>query len=131
MSNGSTSPLKGHVQSLSEAVDPITGTLWVNIKTDQPINNKLAAGIFGKAVITPAAAAKGWRIPYDALLEGDGSKGFVFTTRDMKTAEKVAVEIGSIENGYITVTGGLENDKHVIIAGNAYLNNNTPIRIKP
>jgi hypothetical protein len=49
----------------------------------------------------------------------------------MKTAEKVAVELGSIENGFITVTRGLENDNHVIIAGNAYLNNRTPIRIKP
>jgi|1048.fasta_scaffold01290_4 RND family efflux transporter MFP subunit len=123
--------IDGTIQSCSAAVDPVTGTLWVNIKPLGPLPDKIAAGIFGKAVITPTAAVKGWRIPYDALLEGEGSKGFVFTTRDMKTAEKVAVEIGSIENEYITVTGGLENDKYVIIAGNAYLNNNTPIRIKP
>jgi RND family efflux transporter MFP subunit len=123
--------IKGTVQSSSAGVDPVTGTLWVNIKPLGPLPDKIAAGIFGKAVITPAAAAKGWRIPYDALLEGEGSKGFVFTTRDMKTAEKVEVELGNIENGFVTVTGGLENDKHIIIAGNAYLNNNTPIRIKP
>jgi multidrug efflux pump subunit AcrA (membrane-fusion protein) len=123
--------INGTVQSSSAGVDPVTGTLWVNIKPLGSLPDKIAAGIFGKAVITPGAVAKGWRIPYDALLEGDGSTGFVFTTRDMNTAEKVAVELGSIENGFITVTRGLENDNHVIIAGNAYLNNRTPIRIKP
>ncbi len=129
--NGSTDEQNGHVQSLSEGVDPITGTLWVNIKTDQPITNKIAAGIFGKAVISPGVAEKGWRIPYDALLESEGNKGFVFTTRDGKTAVKVPVQIGQIENGYVTITGGLENDTRIIIAGNAYLNDKSPIRINP
>jgi RND family efflux transporter MFP subunit len=131
MSNGSTSPLSGHVQSLSEGVDPLTGTLWVNIKTDQPINNKIAAGIFGKAMITPGIAKKGWRIPYDALLESEGNKGFVFTTRDGKTALKIPVQIGQIEDGYVTITSGLENDSSIIYAGNAYLNHQSLISIKP
>ena len=129
--NGSTVTFKGHVQSLSEGVDPITGTLWVNIKTDQPINNKVAAGIFGKAQITPGIVEKGWRIPYDALLESEGNKGFVFTTRDGKTAMKIPVQIGEIEHGYVTITSGLENDTSIIIAGNAYLNDQSVIRIKP
>lgn len=131
ITNGSAAALKGHVQSLSEGVDPITGTLWINIKTDQPINNKIAAGIFGKAIINPVMAEKGWRIPYDALLESEGNKAFVFTSRDGKTALKVPVEIGEIENGYVTITSGLEQDTQIIIAGNAYLNNNSLISIKP
>jgi hypothetical protein len=34
-----------------------------------------------------------------------------------------------MENGYISITGGLENDQHIIITGNAYLNDKSPIRI--
>jgi RND family efflux transporter MFP subunit len=130
LSNGQgQSEIKGRVHSLSEGVDPVTGTLWINIKPDNNIPEKLAAGIFGKAVITPTSSLSGWRIPYDALLEGDGQTGYVFTTRDMKTAHKTQVRVGQMENGYVAITGGLESDQHIIIAGNAYLSDKSPIRI--
>ncbi|MEY2835858.1 MAG: hypothetical protein RLZZ557_1520 [Bacteroidota bacterium] len=128
-SGQSQAEIKGRVHSLSEGVDPVTGTLWVNIKPDNHIPEKLAAGIFGKALISPTSSLSGWRIPYDALLEGDGQTGYVFTTRDMKTAQKTPVRVGQMENGYVSITGGLENEQHIIIAGNAYLNDKSPIRI--
>jgi hypothetical protein len=34
-----------------------------------------------------------------------------------------------MENGYVSITGGLESEKHIIIAGNAYLNDKSLIRI--
>jgi multidrug efflux pump subunit AcrA (membrane-fusion protein) len=116
------------VSKKPEGIDA-SGTFLIQLKLlQQP--KTLASGLFGKATIIPSRSLNAWQIPYDALMDGDQNEGYVFITNDNKTAVKVKVSLGSIENHTVLVTGGLEHAKALIISGNAYLNDNSPITIQ-
>lgn len=117
------------VNAKSEGVDAATGTLTISLKLIDQQNKKLAAGLFGKASIIPSQTITSWTLPYDSILDGDEENGYVFVTNDNKTAEKVKIKINSISNGKVLVTDGLQNASTVIISGNAYLDNHSPIKI--
>ena len=94
--------------------------------------------MFGNGVITAgehqAAEKSGtetWSVPYEALLDGDGSSGFVFVTNDNKTAQKVKVVIAGVEKDHVIISRGLEKSKLLIVSGSAYLTDNSPIQIIP
>jgi multidrug efflux pump subunit AcrA (membrane-fusion protein) len=81
---------------------------------------KLAAGLFGKAIIKPRKKINSWVIPYDAILDGNATEGYVFVTQDGKKAEKIKIHIARIEHGKVFVSGGFEQAKSLILTGNAY-----------
>jgi RND family efflux transporter MFP subunit len=117
------------VVNKSEGTDPITGTMWVTLKPLTVMPEKIATGSFGKASIIPTKSTTGWMLPYDAVIDGNSNDGFVFITKDNKTAEKLNIKIGEITNNGVLVTSGLEGISAIIISGNAYLNEGTPIKI--
>lgn len=117
------------VTAKSEAADPVTGTLSVQLTLNDASVKGIAAGVFGKATILPQYSIQSWSVPYDALLDGDAGTGFVFITNDNKTVQKVKVQIGAITNGSVLITGGLEQAKAVIVNGNAYLKEGSSIAI--
>jgi RND family efflux transporter MFP subunit len=115
----------------SEGADPLTGSFNVELKFTVK-HPELAAGMFGKAVITTSGsteAAKTWTIPYDALLDGDGNTGYVFVTNDRKTAHKVKVTIASLQKDQILISDGLQDAQTLIISGSAYLGDSSKINI--
>ncbi len=119
----------GTVLAKSEGVDPVTGTLWVSLRVGGAPTAKLAAGLFGKAKITPREKIKSWVIPYDAILDGNATEGYVFVTKDGKTAQKMKIQISSIDHGKVFVSGGLEDAQSLITSGNAYLDAGSAIKI--
>lgn len=122
----------GQVFRRSEGVDPSTGTFTIDIKVSDVTNGQLASGLFGKAVIHTSGNSSNaavWRIPYDALLDGDGNTGNVFITTDNKTAHKVPVTLAGMEKDEVIISSGLEQAASLIISGSAYLTDNSPIRI--
>ena len=120
--------IHGTVINKSQGTDPYTGTFMIEIKiTDQ--TSILATGLYGKATITKKNSSPFWSIPYEALLEGNGGKGFVFVTNDNNTAQKIEVPIAMIGKNEIYVKDGLENAKHLIISGSAYLSNGSFIKV--
>ncbi|WP_413668636.1 efflux RND transporter periplasmic adaptor subunit [Mucilaginibacter sp. Mucisp86] len=126
--------LQGAVSRKSEGVDAATGTFSADITITGKRPQAIAAGMFGKAVITPARPATTengtWQIPYDALLDGDGNSGYVFVTDDNKTARKVKVTVAGIDKNTVTVSSGLANAKALIISGSAYLTDNSAITVQ-
>lgn len=93
--------------------------------------------MFGNAVITTGInknegkhLADTWSVPYEALLDGDGSTGYVFTTSDNKTANRVKVVIAGMEKDHVIISQGLENAGSLIISGSAYLTDHSPIIIQ-
>jgi len=117
------------VMAKSEGVDPITGTLWVTLKTNGIPTKKIALGIFGKANIQPHKKMLAWVVPFDAIIDGNQNQGFVFITKDGKTAEKRPVKISQIEHGKVLISEGLVGVKGIITSGNAYLNDGSAIKI--
>ena len=119
----------GKVIGKSESADPVTGTMWATIKPTEQTKMNIAAGSFGKATIIPSSSFKAWAIPYDAILDGNAGDGYVFIPKENMTAEKVKIKIGNIVNEKVLVTEGLTGINSIIVSGNAYLNENTPIKI--
>jgi RND family efflux transporter MFP subunit len=117
------------VSRKSESTDPFTGSFTIELTLTGKLPASIATGMFGKAVITPSRSTQAWKIPYDALLDGDAQSGYVFVTDDLKTARKAKVTVAAIDHNHVTVSSGLENAEALIIAGSAYLRHNSPIRI--
>ncbi|WEK33419.1 MAG: efflux RND transporter periplasmic adaptor subunit [Candidatus Pseudobacter hemicellulosilyticus] len=122
--------LQAYVYKKSEGVDPAAGTMQVQLKLTGKPPAAIASGIFARASIQPSIEGRGWLIPADALLDGDAGKGYVFVTRDGKTAHKQEVLIGSIQPGGILVTGGLDSVTAIIISGSPYLDEGSAIIVK-
>ena len=113
----------------SEGADPYTGSFAVELKITSKNVPSLASGLFGRAQIKASGKKELWLIPYEALLDGNGSKGYVYVTNDNKTAQKISVEIASLSKEGIYISKGLENAKNLIIAGSPYLKENSLISI--
>ena len=112
----------------SEGTDAMNGSFTIELTLLSP-GRGLATGLFGKATIQGSRKQRVWKIPYDALLDGDAQSGYVFVTEDQKTAHKVPVMVGSIEKDQVIILAGLENVKTLIISGSAYLKDNSAIKI--
>ncbi len=115
----------------SEGIDPMSGTFIIQLQITDSDKKGIAAGLFGKAIITPTRTTEAWAIPYDALLDSDKNTGYVFVTNDDTTVQKLSVQISNVTNGKVIINSGLENVKHLIISGNAYLNENSKIKVLP
>ena len=112
----------------SEGTDAMNGSFTIELTLLSP-GSGLATGLFGKATIQGSRKQRVWKIPYDALLDGDAQSGYVFVTEDQKTALKVPVMVGNIEKDQVIILAGLENVKTLIISGSAYLKDNSAIKI--
>ncbi|GAA0546678.1 efflux RND transporter periplasmic adaptor subunit [Chitinophaga japonensis] len=125
----------GIVSRRAEGVDPVTGSFMIDIRLTGKKPDAIAYGMFGKAVIhasgAPAAGntAGPWAIPYDALLDGDGSTGYVFVTNDKRTAHKIKVSIAGMEKDQVIISKGLEGARQLIISGSAYLTDSSKITV--
>ncbi len=127
----------GKVTRKSEAADPANGLFSIDITVDGKHTGRIATGMFGNGVITTGTGSNagkhrpdGWSVPYEALLDGDGSTGYVFVTNDNKTATRVKVVIAGMEKDHVMISQGLENAGSLIISGSAYLTDHSPITIQ-
>lgn len=110
------------------AADMISGSFEVELAMEVK-GLKPAVGMFGKAAINPSKITKGFSIPYEALLEANGQKGFVFVTNDKKTVKRVEVNVASIDNNRVVISDGLGDYAFVIISGSPYLKDGASITI--
>lgn len=127
----------GKVTRKSEAVDPANGLFSIDITITEKHPGKIAAGMFGNGIITTGdgnskakTLVNSWSIPYEALLDGDGSTGYVFVTSDNKTASRVKVVVAGMEKDHVIISQGLENAGSIIVSGSAYLTDHSLITIQ-
>lgn len=121
--------LKAKVSLKSEGVDANSGTFMIRLKLIDKPSTEIAAGMFGKAEIIASRKRNGWIIPFEALLDSDGKKAYVFVTNDKQQALKQEVVVEHIENGSVLISHGLENVRYMIVSGNAYLMDKSKIKI--
>jgi RND family efflux transporter MFP subunit len=119
--------LRALVVRKAEGVDPQTGAFGLELRVLQAPARQLASGLFGTATIRPARTSTLWRIPHEALLEGNANKGWVFITTDNKRAQKVAVTIAGLDGQWVYISSGLEGAGALISRGSAYLTDGSPI----
>jgi len=110
------------------ASDISNGSFEIELTMD--VNGlKPAVGMFGKASINPSKVTKGFSIPYEALLEANGQKGFVFVTNNRKTVKRIEVSIASIDNKHVVLSDDLSGYAFVVVSGSPYLKEGSPITV--
>lgn len=121
------------VSEIPEALDPTVGAYEVEVTLSMDgINSgegiKLISGFVGKVEIQPAAAGQFFVVPVDALVEGDGSKGAVFTVMN-NTAKRVPVVVSHLFDDKVAVRSGLEDISAVVTDGASYLTDGALVKI--
>lgn len=108
--------------------DRATGSFQIELKTKLG-DVTPATGMFGKVQIIASQTRSLPVIPYDALIEADGNKAFVFTTSGTNRVKKIPVIISQFDNQQAYISKGLENIREVVVANSSYLNENSTIKI--
>jgi RND family efflux transporter MFP subunit len=111
----------------SQSADAALGSFQVELKLDMK-NSKPAVGMFGKAEIHTDNAEDVITIPYDALIEADGNKAFVFILENNKV-KRQPVTIYKFENKTVYIKDGLQKTDQIVISNSAYLNEQSTIKI--
>lgn len=114
------------VTNRSLAADPTNGSFTVELRVKFE-NEKPATGMFGKAKIIIGKVSYANVIPYAALLEADGNKGYVFVTSDKNTVARKEVKLGKLYPDRVEIISGLENQSYVVVSGSAFLNEQSTI----
>nr|WP_294861811.1 efflux RND transporter periplasmic adaptor subunit [uncultured Fluviicola sp.] len=122
--------LKAKVSRKSESIDPFSGTFTVELEIQGKLPEGLASGVFGKAKISLSETSENWKIPYEALLDGNANDGFVFVSNDRKTVKKVPVKIENLNQNEVEIGEGLEGYNYVVVSGGPYLNEKSIISSK-
>lgn len=111
----------GEVRTLSEGADPFNGLYPVEVRV-LPSAYKLASGMFARVAIQPAQQKTTWRIPIEAIVEGQGQDAFVFVIgADGKHAKKVPIGVAFLQGDSAYIQRGLEAITHVVQEGAAFL----------
>lgn len=121
--------MQAFVSSKAENADQMTGCFSVDIKLNNARKLNIASGMFGKAEIRLSEKNLVWKIPYDALLDGNADQGFVFVTNNNTDAFKVPVTIDAIDGKNVLVSKGLDDYKSLIVSGSAYLKDKSVINV--
>lgn len=120
--------LSGTIFRKSLAADMGSGSFQVEIKVNcEGISPAL--GMFGKAKIETKKFQKYQSIPYDALIEADGNKAFVFVPLPNGKVKKQAIVIADFDNDKVNVKSGLEGVNEIVLSNSAFLNSNSMITI--
>jgi|WetSurSiteA1Bulk_404760.scaffolds.fasta_scaffold00773_3 membrane fusion protein, multidrug efflux system len=114
------------VSRLSEAANPATGTYEIELDLERT-SHKLASGFVANLEIFPVTTDSCFYIPIEALVEADGTNGYVFTVTDSMTVSKVKVNIVRINKSSVAVSGGPGLTGKVVADGAAYLSDGDPV----
>ncbi len=117
------------VTEIAEVSDPKTGVYTVELSFID-YHQELKNGFIGKIKLLPSKTPKTYKIPMDALVEGNGKTAKIFYTGDLKTAQGKTVQVDQILKDHFTVPiDQIDSDHLIITAGAPYLRNNDSIRI--
>jgi RND family efflux transporter MFP subunit len=120
---------EGIVSQRALSADPANGTFTIDIRVFFT-GQRPAIGMFGKArIASTAPATYAAVIPYSALLEANGSKGYVFVSSHGSRVQKKEVMLGKMYDDRVEVLSGLENERYIVVAGSAFLSENSNIKI--
>ena len=120
--------ISGIVSKKLLAAEQNSGSFEVEIKMESG-KIKPALGMFGKATITTNKKQQYQTIPYEAMIEADGRKAFVFVPLQDGKVKKTPIEIAGFDNQGVKVSHGLEGIQEIVISNSAFLNENSMITI--
>ena len=119
----------GLITEIAEGADIANGTYEVEVKII-PDGVRFASGLFATVQLQPSALQRVTLVPIEALTEGDGKKGFVYTVNsDQRTVQRHAVTIAFLEKDKVAIVSGLDGVKEVITDGVGYLTEKAMVKV--
>jgi len=123
--------LTGRVTQIAAAASPATGTFDVEVAVD-PSDAALLSGMHARVEIEPSRRDPVAWVPIDALLEGDGDHGSVYTLDAARSvARRVPVQLAFLQDGRAALRGSLEGVDEVVTDGAAWLRDGARVRVLP
>ncbi|MFH1765276.1 MAG: efflux RND transporter periplasmic adaptor subunit, partial [Gemmatimonadota bacterium] len=110
---------RGVITYVGDVLDPDTRTITVRTEVDNT-DSKLKPGMFAALAIELSQNGTALVVPSEAVLDDEGEY-LVFIRLDGNRFEPRHVTVGTRENGFIEVTGGLEAGEQVVTNGNFQL----------
>ncbi len=119
---------EGRVSKLADMADPMSGTYEVEVTVNTK-GKRLASGLFAHVALKPSSSSVMSVIPIEALVEGNGSEGFVFSlSADSASVVKNPVKILSIHEREIGISSAVPI-KEVITEGSSYLTEKSKVKL--
>ncbi len=117
----------GKVTKLADFVDANSGTYEVEISLNTK-GKRMATGLFAHTKMQPSASSPMQVIPIEALVEGNGTTGFVYVLgADNTSVKKQPIKIIQILDKEVGVSGITSNA--VITDGSAFLTEKTKVKL--
>jgi len=116
------------VSRKAQILNPQSSTFEIDLELVESPQN-IAVGVFGDAVISTNKSTSVWKVPYEALLDGNRNEGFVFVTEDNQTASIEPVKIHSLAKNDVLLKSDFKKGWKVITSGSAYLKDGSSIEI--
>src|SRR6266536_2340241 len=91
---------------------------------------KPAIGMFGKATIMSNEARHLYSVPYEAIVQADGNKAYVFIPQPDSSVKKVEVSIQSFNEKNVIIKSGIEAGQQVVVSNSAFLNEQSKVSIQ-
>jgi RND family efflux transporter MFP subunit len=112
---------QGIINRKADVADPYNNTYEIEVKVI-PNGQKFASGLFSTVQLKAALPKQTTMIPIEAITEGDGKTGFVFTlNKDKTTVTKHKVMIAFLTNDKVAISQGLDGITSVVTDGVSYL----------
>lgn len=126
---GSPDPVPAAVTRLYEATDPVTRTTTVELELRR-VPEGVRSGDVGTVVVRRAAERPRASIPLSALVEGNGSDGWVFVHDDASsTVKRVAVRTAGLSGDRAILATSLDPGARIVVVGAEYLRDGSPVRV--
>jgi len=121
-------PFQATVLRKLQSADAAIGSFQVELKL-QLGSLRPAIGMFGKAAIQTNISQNATVIPFSALVEADGEKGYIFTPKGTDRVRKIPVTILKFDNKNIYLKDKLEGIAQIVTSNSAYLNEQSTVKI--
>lgn len=122
---------EGVITKMAEGSDPVSGTYPIEV-TVSPAGHKFAPGLFCSLQLQPSSRHEMAMMPAEALAEGDGKTGYVYTLNpDRRTVRKIPIRIAFLDKDKIVVSSGLDSVREVITDGVGYLTEKSVVKVIP
>jgi len=113
----------------SQAADQMSGSFQVELKINTG-KEKPAIGMFGKATIMSNETRHLYSVPYEAIVQADGNKAYVFVPQPDSSIKKVEVSIQSFNEKNVIIKSGIEAGQQVVVSNSAFLNEQSKVSIQ-
>jgi RND family efflux transporter MFP subunit len=124
------SEFKGAITRATEALDPTTRTLLVEIDLPNK-NHRLQPGMYVTATLYLAQHNQALALPPAAILSEDGGKHKAVFVVEEGHARKVPIKTGIDDGIWVEVMDGLTGNEDVIVVGRSNVQDGQPVQARP